>query len=173
MQRGEELKESESFAANTTGSSNSNAFTEAVVTIEEILPENPVHETCVGFPSFNNSISVNQIWAWREWSEKMNNLVQANSLFQAPTIAQFTKVQSCDINSSKQYPSTSNYSSIEVPNICTLSNNSETYSATSSQQDCSCEDHDEDDDGDDDDLINVGTFPIQPRFAEMNQCVGA
>ena len=167
MQHGEELKESESFAANTTGSSNSNAFTEAVAINEENISMNPVFDTCVGFPSFNNSISVNQIWAWREWSEKMENLVNSNSLFQAPTIAQFTKIQSCDAHSSKQYPSTSNNSSIEVPNICTLSNNSETYSATSSQQDCSCEDHDEDDDGDDDDLINVGIFSIQPRFVGM------
>ena len=58
----------------------------------------------------------------------------------------------------------SNNSSIEVPNICTISSNSETFSASSSQPDNSCEDHDEDDDGDDDDLINVGTFKImQPR----------
>ena len=58
----------------------------------------------------------------------------------------------------------SNNSSIEVPNICTISSNSETFSASSSQPDYSCEDHDEDDDGDDDDLINVGTFTImQPR----------
>jgi hypothetical protein len=66
LQHGEELKESESFAANTTGSSNSNAFTEAVAINEENISMNPVFDTCVGFPSFNNSISVNQIWAWRE-----------------------------------------------------------------------------------------------------------
>ena len=57
----------------------------------------------------------------------------------------------------------SNNSSIEVPNICTISSNSETFSANS--QECSCEDHDEDNDGDDDDLIDLGTFPImKPRI---------
>ena len=86
------------------------------------------------------------------------------SFLQVPTIAQLTKIQSSDAHSKKQYPCMSNNSSIEVPNICTISSNSETFSASSSQPDYSCEDHDEDDDGDDDDLINVGTFTImQPR----------
>lgn len=91
-----------------------------------------------------------------------NNFGQ--SFLQVPTIAQLTKIQSSDAHSKKQYPCMSNNSSIEVPNICTISSNSETFSASSSQPDYSCEDHDEDDDGDDDDLINVGTFTImQPR----------
>jgi hypothetical protein len=91
-----------------------------------------------------------------------NNFGQ--SFLQVPTIAPLTKIQSSDAHSKKQYPCMSNNSSIEVPNICTISNNSETFSASSSQPDYSCEDHDEDDDGDDDDLINLGTFTImQPR----------
>lgn len=91
-----------------------------------------------------------------------NNI--GHSFLQVPTIAQITKIQSSDAHAKKQHPCMSNNSSIEVPNICTISSNSETLSAGSSQRDCSCEDHEEDDDGDDDDLINLGTFSImQPR----------
>ena len=91
-----------------------------------------------------------------------NNI--GHSFLQVPTIAQITKIQSSDAHAKKQHPCMSNNSSIEVPNICTISSNSETLSAGSSQQDCSCEDHEEYDDGDDDDLINLGTFSImQPR----------
>ena len=93
----------------------------------------------------------------------MANII-GHSFLQVPTIAQITKIQSSDAHAKKQHPCMSNNSSIEVPNICTISSNSETLSAGSSQRDCSCEDHEEDDDGDDDDLINLGTFSImQPR----------
>ena len=96
-----------------------------------------------------------------------------HSYLQVPTIAPLTKIQSSDAHSKKQYPCMSNNSSIEVPNICTISSNSETFSASSSQPDYSCEDHDEDDDGDDDDLINVGTFTImQPRQDAVNPFLG-
>jgi hypothetical protein len=98
----------------------------------------------------------------------------ADYIFQVPSIAQFTKFQSSEAPSSRQHPCVSNNSSIEVPNICTISSNSETYSAISSQQDCSCEDHDEDDDGDDDDIIDAGTFPIhKTSYASLHNCIGA
>jgi len=96
-----------------------------------------------------------------------------HSFLQVPTIAPLTKIQSSDAHSKKQHPCMSNNSSIEVPNICTISSNSETFSASSSQRDCSCEDQDEDDDGDDDDLINVGTFSImQPRQDAVTPFMG-
>jgi hypothetical protein len=58
----EELKESENFAANTTGSSNSTALTEAVAVDQRDRDSsgNTVQEvqTIVGFPMFNSSFGV-------------------------------------------------------------------------------------------------------------------
>jgi hypothetical protein len=61
MRPKEELKESENFAANSTGMSNTTASTEAVAPVQEKSYKaiNPVTEepTNKGFPSFYGSIS--------------------------------------------------------------------------------------------------------------------
>ena len=61
MRPKEELKESENFAANSTGMSNTTASTEAVAPVQENSCKaiNPVTEepTNKGFPSFYGSIS--------------------------------------------------------------------------------------------------------------------
>jgi hypothetical protein len=62
----------------------------------------------------------------------------------------------------------SNISSLDIHNVITTISSTETYSADSSQQDCSCDDHDDDDcdDDDDDDRIDLGTFPVEPKMQE-------
>jgi hypothetical protein len=55
----EELKESENFAANSTGTSNITASTEAVAQLQSHKAINPVtdNQTNKGFPSFYGSLS--------------------------------------------------------------------------------------------------------------------